>query len=269
MNKKLFVLSLMVVSLLVMAVPTVFADTNVTMTGTGTIDFDTSILYDDDALAIFNFTGYGSFTLVGIETDNTAYPYMGVDTTSTYVMSDITAGGGFIQFEVQRLDSYGGYGAPGQDSYSLVYSSDGTASLDFKTTTNFADLWSSNWGFQANQQFEVSGSTIQVIHTLLTGSPMEGGQLSLLGSGTASIDYMADGYTDYNEFRFGYGDGCYENADLTANGAGVLTIGGVADNNIWAHDGSWSVSGSGGVGHTETWNYNGLLNVDDYAFGGN
>ena len=271
MNKKIFVLSLMVVSLLVMAVPTVFGDTLVNITDTGNIDADVSIAYDDDALAIFNFTGFGSFTLVGQSWDNTAYPYMGVDKTTTYVVSDITSGGGMIQFEVQRLDSYSSmYGLPGQRSFSLVASNDGTASLDFRTTTNYADLWSSNYGFQASQQFEVSGSSIIIDHTLTTGSSSyEGGRLYLVGTGSASVDYMTDGYTDYNQFRFGWGDGCYENADLTASGAGVLTIGGMADSNMWAHDGSWSISGSGGVSHVETWNYNGLLNVDDYAFTGN
>jgi len=260
----------MVVAMLVMAVPTVFADTTVTFTGSGNnIDFDSAILYDDDAIAIFNITAIaGSYTLVGQSWDNTQFPYMGVDKTQTYVISDIFAGGGAIQFEVRRLDSYGGYGLPGQVSYSHVGSSDGSASLDFRTITTYANLYSSNFGFQANQQFQVSGSTIQVIHTLLTGSG-EGAELNLLGSGTASIDYMTDGYTDFNSFNFGYGCGCYENADLTANGIGTLTIQGIAGNNIWAHDGGWSISGSGGVSHVETWNYNGLLNVDDYAIGGN
>ncbi len=264
MNKKMIVP--LIAMLLLLTVPIVMADTDVSITGTGSMDTTAIIAYDDDALATFDFHGYGSFVLTGTGRDNTGYPYMGVDKTTTSVTSDITSGGGWLAFQVDRLDSYGGYGLPGQMSYSYVGSND-VASLDFRTITNYANLYSSNFGFQANQQFYASGSGFTIEHVLETGSPSEYGRLLLTGSGVASVDYMTDGYTNYNGFKFGYGDGCYENADLTATGAGTLTIGGMADNTMSAHDGSWS----GVTSHFETWTWGsgGTIIVDDYAFSGN
>lgn len=258
-------------SLLVMAiallVTTVSAQTtllDMTWSGSGTVDVEFTA--DDDALMGFHTGGNSiSGTLYAEDFNNNPYTY-GVDTFETNVRADVQ-NGGFVAYRVDRTDSQYS-GAEGQYTSSYVYSYDGSATMDFRTRTNYHDLVSSNYGFQSNQQFTASGSTIEIEHELGTGSG-EFGNLYLIGSGSASIDYMTDGYTGYNEYRFGYGDGCYENADLTASGAGTLIIGGDADNNMWAHDESWSVSGSGGVSHTETWKYNGLLNVDDYAFGGN
>ena len=264
MNKKILLMLVPLVFLLMTAVPTVLADVDVVIDGTGDMDCISTIEYDDDASALFEFHGFGSFELIGAGRDNTGYPYMGVDKTITSVTSDLS-GGGWMEFEVNRTDSYGGYGLPGQRSYSFVGSND-VASLDFRTITTYANLYSSNFGFQANQQFYAAGSGFTIEHVLETGSPNEYGRLLLTGSGVASVDYMTDGYTNYNGYKFGYGDGCYENADLTATGSGTLTIGGQADNTMAAHDGSWSGANS----HFETWTWNSeTLTVDDYAFSGN
>jgi hypothetical protein len=265
MNKKILALTLFVMAFTLMAV-SVQGQTVLNMNWLGSGTVDTSFTSDDDAWMAFHTEGNSiNGSLYAEDVNDNPYTY-GVDTFKTNVRADIQ-NGGFAAYQVNRTDSQYS-GKEGQYTSSYVFSYDGSATMDFKTRTNYHDLVSSNYGFQNNQQFTASGSTIVIEHELGTGSG-EFGNLQLIGSGSASVDYMTDGYTGYNEYRFGYGDGCYENADLTANGVGTLTIHGVADNNMWAHDGSWSVSGSGGVSHTETWNYNGLLNVDDYAFGGN
>jgi len=262
MNKRNMIPFLVMVALC-FSVSMALADTDVSVTGNGAMDATTIIAYDDDAITRFDFHGYGSFDLTGVGRDNTGYPYMGVDKTTTSVKSDITVGGGWLEFETIRLDSYGSYGAPGQRSYSYVGSSD-AASLDFRTTTNYASLVSSNYNFQSSQQFTASGS-FNIIHEL-DANPTEFAFLNLVGSGSASVDYMADGYTSANGYYFGTGDGCCENADLTATGSGFLRIEAYADNNLWAHDGSWA---QGGGSFTGTWSYTGSLLVDDYAIGGN
>ena len=266
MNKTRILLIIPMLFIMMTAIPMAFASVDVTVDGLGGMDVTSTIAYDDDALAIFDFHGFGSFSLRGIGTDNTGYPYMGVDSSVTSVTSDITSGGGWLGFAVDRTDSYSSYGLEGQRSQTLITTSD-IASLDFRTTTNYANLYSSNYGFQANQQFYASGDSFSIDHELSTGSPSEYGMLSLVGSGVASIDYMTDGYTNYNGYQFGSGCGCYENADLTATGVGTLTIGGMADNTMSAHDGSWS----GVTSHFETWIWGSgsTIVVDDYAFSGN
>lgn len=269
MNKKILTVSLILASVLVFgSVFTVSAATvlNYNWTGGGfsTVTFDTGD-------AIMNFQTNGGLTsgsLYAKDFDNNPYSY-GVDNMLTNVNAQVN-NGGWIAYQVDRTDSYSPmYGAAGQTSYSYVSSDDGVATMAFQTVTNYASLVSSNYGFQANQQFTVSGTNIDIIHSLTTGNGVEGGSLVLDGTGTASVDYMTDGYTNYNQFEFGSGAGCYTNADVTASGAGLLTIGGSADNNMWANDGSWSIAGSGGVTHGESWSYNGLLTVNNYAFTGN
>jgi hypothetical protein len=259
----------MVVSLLVMAVPTVFGGTVINVTDTGLIDADISIAYDDDALAIFNFTGLGSYTLVGVDSDDNPYGY-GVDTTTTSVISDITSGGGFIQFEVQRLDSKTSmYGGAGQDSYSVIVTSD-SASLDFRTKTNFAELQDCEYGF-AYENLEASGTAYVIQHTL-TDADGDGAIVIAGGDGSALIKLMGSKSGGKNSYFnmgclpvCGDGEAWDDNyAKLEASGTGYFDVHAWADNGLTVHEGGWVIPGDGSddsatydlsIGYSGTFNY--------------
>lgn len=265
MNKK--IVPLFVLLLLMTCVVSVFATTEVEVDVEGDdIDVSIDVTYGDDASAYLEVgADWGSVWFKGIDHDNNPYNY-GVDSTQTSTTVEMEGDGGYLEFGVSRDDSYSPmYGDAGQYSDSYLGFYDGEASFGFRTSTNYASLVSSNWGFQANAQFEVDAEGFGLGH-YLEANEDEFAYLEMEGTGYARVDYMADGYTRGDYFNFGTGDGCYENADVEADGEGWLEIYGQADNNLWAHDGSWSI---GGGTHTESWTYDGDLTVDDYAISGN
>jgi len=262
MNKRNMIPFLVMVAVLCFSVSIAIADTHVVWDGNfGTVDID--VYSDDDRYSGLFTTGIyinGVFDLDDYE--NNPYGY-GVDTVVAYTHALVADG--IIDFTNIRLDSGSSYGADGQLSTSIVNVLGGFGTLDFRTTTNYANLVSSNYNFQSNMQFTANAQEFVIFHKLAS-NPYEFALLDLQGSGSASVDYMADGYTGASGYYFGTGDGCYENADLTATGSGLLRIEAWADNNLWAHDGSWAQGGGSYIG---TWSYSGSLVVDDYAIGGN
>jgi len=250
----------MAVAMLVMVVPTVFADTTITASDFGNLDFDMAIQYDDDALAIFNFSGYGSFNLLGKSVDNTQFPYMGVDTTTTSVKSSIISDGGFIQFGVQRQDSYGGYGDPDQSSSSYVITSD-SASLNFRSWTNYAALKDCNFGFQANDHFLASGD-YNAYHNVINGN--NNATFLATGSGTLDIDHMSD-TAGNTGITFGLGCGCYTNADVTQTGSGFFGVSAHFENSF-TNDG---ITAGGIVDYLEGYSFTDGFSWTNYDFSGN
>ena len=262
MNKKIFIISLMVVSLLAMALPFVFANVDVNISGTDYNNIDTSILYDNDAVAVFNYTGFGSFNLRGLGTDNTGYPSYGVDSTATTLTSDIV-GGGFIQFAVQRLDSYEPmYGDAVQSSYAYITSSD-VASLDFRVTTNYASLGVNNYGWSTNDQFTASGN-YTATHSITNGAN-NAGFLATGTNGTLDIDHMTDGTWGTNSIVFGAGGGCYTNANVDQTGSGTFVLGAHFENSFTMG----TVTAGGAVTYSEGYSFTDGFSWTNYSFSGN
>jgi len=220
----------------------------------------------DDAVASMQTSGNTAGTFYAVDTGIAPYSY-GVDDSSAWMRGDITNGGGTLNFNYARTDSYEGmYGSAGQWSNSFVGST-GTGSLDFRTSSNYASLVSSEYNWQTNGQFQASGSLFEISHTLQSGDPDNWGSMSVVGSGSAVVDYMADGYTGGDGFRFGSGDGCYTNADILTTGNGQAVVHGQGDSYLSAYDGSWTMP-LGGI-YSSTWNYNSGLAVNNFAFSGN
>ncbi|HEY54747.1 MAG TPA: hypothetical protein G4N91_00475 [Dehalococcoidia bacterium] len=126
----------------------VTGEVNVTWDGTGWVAGD--VYSGDDAETHFNTACTGSHisgSFTASLTQNTAYPYMGVDNFSTYIDAEVI--NGFIDYRTTRNDSYESmYGVAGQESYSHV-SVVGEGSWGAMATgswTNFAALKDCTYG---------------------------------------------------------------------------------------------------------------------------
>jgi hypothetical protein len=267
MNKKLFVLSLMVVSLLVMAVPTVFADTTVTWGGSGLLSVTEQA--GDDFFSQMQTGGtniMGTYTLTDLE--NNPYGY-GVDTVTAQLEGGFD-NGGYIYFGNQRTDSWVPmYGVANEVSWTYIESDD-EGWINFQTRGAYAELKSCNYGWHANDHFYASGN-YELEHQLWDGD--EGGYLYNVGSGTIDIDLMSESTWGTGEsFQFGKGCGCYTNADVVATGTGTLTIYGQADNLLNVGMLPFSISGDGtpaSATFTFTTTYGSGLTIPDISFDGN
>jgi hypothetical protein len=214
----------------------------------------------DDAIATFYCGGSdikGTFSAKC--TENTAYPYMGVDNFQTYMKAEVqTSSPGFIELTIDRTDSYGSYGPPGQQSYSSVYVEDGWGALSTGGNTNYArsrdccmysNLTPNGYNLEANagsyeivRQFTANNGDLAYIYGL--------------GSGSAGLDCAnSEAWnTGSNHLRLGFGCGCYTDADYNATGVGGLELYGQGQNSVAFND--ITTTGSTGGGGT----YNGSLN---------
>lgn len=263
MNGKKIGIAAMLLLMMAAVAPTALAATDFTMNWSGSGSVVGTFNSGNDAIAGIQTLGATSGQFYAKDYDDNPYTY-NVDTTESWMRGDIT-GGGQLQFTYTRTDGQAGYGIAGQISNSFVGST-GNGTLDFRTGSNYASLVSSEYGFQSNGQFTAIGNDFTIYHSLTSGNPLNFGALQVVGVGSAIVDYMADGYSSGDGFRFGSGDGCYTNADILATGTGSAHVWGQGDSSLTAYDGSWTMPGGS---YTSTWAYSNGLSVTNYAFSGN
>jgi len=215
--------SLLVGSTVLAAGPT---EVVVTWDGSGgvVVDVDTG-----DTLAGFSTWGSaisGSYTT--IETPNTAYPYMGVDTLSAYLNASVT--NGFIDAGSLRTDSYeSAYGDPGQKSWSFVEVVVGTASMAYRTWTNYASLQDPSYTYQLSGGHNiVADASLYQIDRGVQASDGTQASTLIIGSGTAVLDNMVSS-ASATGVRLGWGGGCYTDANFSATGTGTFTLSATGD----------------------------------------
>lgn len=254
MSKKMLIVPLLVLVLL-LTPAVVFATTelDVDWDGAGgfSVDFDTG-----DADMGFETGGsYISGYLYAKDYDDNPYSY-GVDTFLTNV--DAYVEDGYIQYGVDRLDS-GPYGPADQSTFSYIGASD-WASMTFQTRTNFADLDSSNYGFQANDHF-LAGGEYMAYHEVENG--LNNAYFEAMGDGTLDIDHMTDD-TWTTGIKFGKGCGCYTNADVTQTGPGYFEVGAHYENSFTMG----SMTASGPVDYYQRISFSSGFSWSDYSFSG-
>jgi len=250
---------MLVSSVLVFAAPTVV---NLKWDAFGGAGIDLSFFNGDDSNMSLQSTGsyyWGEFT--GTDADDNPYNY-NVD-SGTFGLKANVEFGGFIDYVVNRTDSKSSYGSAGQVSTSKVFSSDGTAAIAQRTSTNYASQKNCNYSFQSNNQFQAAGSNFGILHSILNGDG-DGASVSVLGSGSASVTYMSDEMGG-TSFSFGRGCGCYNNCGATGTGNGVFELNAGAANSL-SGDG-WTAP-SGGI-YLQQIVYGGGFTVDDPYIEGN
>ena len=201
---------------------------DVTWDGAGVVD---GTVDTGDATAAFHSEGtnhVGEFQAT--DSNNNPYNY-GVDNGLFSLETTIT-GTGWAGLDVNRTDAYVPmYGAAGQQSYTYVGVANGTATLQNRSGTNYASMGDYNYGWHANSQVSVTGATAYTIQRFMDSGNFNYAGLLATGSGDANLDNMSSG-ASAGGVNFGWGGGCYTNADFTATGAGTITISAQGNNSV-------------------------------------
>ena len=196
----------------------------------------------DDAVINFDTGGshaWGEFH--AIDADDNPYSY-NVDTVSAKVKAEIGNGGG-IYFRMDRNDSLDSmYGPDGQYTETNIWSSDGSGFFATQLKSNYASMITHNYGWVANSQYQVDGSSFSLYH-MVHSSADANAWVGITGSGGANLTLMSDEARGNGWlWKFGEGAGCYTNASAEGTGSGIFTMGATAPNQMESGMG-WSAGG--------------------------
>jgi len=261
-HTKLTLVTFIVFSLLMTPALALAGPTELTFNwdGFGAISIDFTA--DDDASSIFDAVGNTKGTFYAKDSDNNPYGY-GVDNFIAELEAEID-GGGFLDFKVNRTDSKESmYGSADQSTRTWLYSDD-TGLLNFRTSTNYANLRSSNYGWHSSNNFvaDAGSGVYELQHSVTNGDNFA--SLYAIGDGTVNIDHMSDDVGNTN-IKFGRGCGCFTNADATFTGSGLFRLNAHYENSMSM--GGWSANGP--VDWTQTWSFGDGFTINDYSFEGN
>lgn len=205
--------------------------TEVTVTWDGTggvgVDVDTG-----DAFAGFVTLGdniSGAYTAT--DSNNNPYSY-GVDNFSAYLNASVI--NGYINTGNLRTDSYEGmYGNAGQNSWSSVWVDGGSASMAYRTTTNYAKMVDASYTYQllGGHNIVVDATSYDIQRGILDGRG-NSGILNAWGSGSATLDCMSAEASGVWDLVFGRGAGCYTDANYTATGSGHFDVTGTGNTSV-------------------------------------
>jgi hypothetical protein len=237
--------------------------------------------------ATYNFTANAS-AIAGnfsaqINNDN-PYSY-NVDTSQAYIQSSV--GNGFSSFQANRTDSFAPmYGPANQIVYAFIGANGGTAEMATGSWNNYAEMTNGTYGKPKTTNgynFEAStsgtGANYQILQYVGTGytgaytgasTTSDYAVFNALGNGTAKINNMTTGAYGANQVAFGYGGGCYTNANAAFTGTGSFAVTGVGSNQVTSPSaGGWTANGNGTFGSATfnavaTWT-NGSASVADFS----
>jgi len=208
-------------------VGSVGAATTVQTNWNGGGNFDTHFTADDDANADF-WTGGSVISGEWHASDANDNPYTyGVDNVEAKVKASVE--NGFMEYKFDRTDSkVSMYGESGQQSYTYINTA-GTGDFAWRSTSNYASLLSSNYGWQANGQIQATGSHT-IIHTF-EANEFEWAGIRVVADATTYISDMSESGRG-SSYKFGKGNGCYTNAEVDIDGSGIFDLNAYADNSI-------------------------------------
>lgn len=207
---------LLTIGMVSAVVPT--TNTDVTWNGAGNLGIN--FVSGNDAVSSFTTGGNlisGEFH--GVDYNDNPYTYS-VDTTAVKMRSDVD--NGFIQYVFTRTDSYTPmYGVSGQQSGTLIQTVGGVASFDWSSTSNYAALGNSNYGWQNDNQMTATGDHY-INHYISNG--VNGAGIVVDAVGTTQVTDMCDGMSGSSSYSFGKGCGCYTNANVNVVGNGLFDM---------------------------------------------
>ena len=205
------------------------ATTSVDTNWNGAGSFDTHFIAGDDAQADFWTNGnFISGSFQATDSDNNPYNY-GVDSVEAKVKASVTDG--WMKYNFDRTDAKSSmYGDAGQNSYTFIGSS-GTGDLAWRSTSNYASLSSSNYGWQANGQIQATGNQYIFHSFYIDDSYSEGAEIKFSGIASTVITDMSE-KSGKSSYTFGKGCGCYTNAEVDIVGSGTFDLNAYADNSI-------------------------------------
>lgn len=207
-----------------------------------------------DANAGFGTGGdYISGTYSATDSNNNPYSY-NVDNFSAYLNAYVEDG--YISTGCDRTDSYVPmYGNDGQESWSFVGVDGGSASMAYRTTTNFAQMTDATYGYQLSggHNIVVTSADYYEIDRGISDGRGNSGWLYADGEGSATLDCMSAGASGVWSLQFGRGAGCYTDANFNATGTdGYFEVTGEGNNSI-TFNGMGVSSGGGSLSFIADW----------------
>jgi len=223
-KKLLISLAIAVIALLSLAVPAFAADPTdieINWDGAGLVGGEV-----DTGDAVGSFQSVGAISNVGQfkATDSNDNPYnYGVD-SGVFSLDTSISGSGWAGLLVNRTASKESmYGPAGQVSSTYVAIGDGSATLQNRSGTNYAEMRDCNYGWNANDHITAISSSYIMERFVSSGPGSNQAVLSAAGSGSADLDCM-NAEASAGQVRLGAGCGCYTNADFTATGSGQMLL---------------------------------------------
>ncbi len=241
------------VTLLSLSTVTLAADpttTTVTWTGTGLVTGIVNAGNDNSTTFTVN-AGNATGTFTATDSNDNPYSY-GVDSVNAYFDGSFY-GGGSMQFQTNRTDSYSGmYGTSGQVITNFVGST-GSGQMATGSSTNYAAMVNGTYNqphTDGGYNFEASGLSYQIMQTITAPTAFAG--LNIIGDGTAVVNSMTTQASGTNNADLGWGGGCYTNANAVMTGEGTVTVQGTGSNSV-----STPIAGANGVLVSGGWVVNG------------
>lgn len=235
--------------------------TTITWSGSGSV---VGGVNSGDSNAGVNTSGVAiSGTLTVVDSNNNPYNY-GVDGFSSLLNASVT--NGWINTGTNRVNSYTPmYGAGGQQSWCNV-GTDGTASVAYRSITNYAALGDGTYGYQlpGGHNVVITGATIPyLINRGVTDGRGDLGSVVATGVGSATLDCMSAGASGVWALELGRGQGCYTDANFTATGAsGQFTATGTGIDSV-VFNGLGISSGGGTLSVIANWVNS--FSINDYS----
>lgn len=206
----------------------------------------------------------GSITVV--DANDNPYGY-NVDGFSSYLDASVTDG--VISTGVNRVDSYSPmYGSGGQTSWCDV-GTDGTASVAYRSTTNYAAMTDATYGYQlpGGHNVVISGASTYMIDRGINDGRGNQGYVFATGDGSATFDCMSATASGCWSLTLGRGAGCYTDANFAATGSGgYFEVTGTGNNGV-TFNGLGISSGGGSLSLIANWLNN--FSVGDYSLTAN
>jgi len=200
--------------------------TEVDITWDGSGEVGGSVAAGDDANASFYS---GSVYQVGefhaIDNNDNPYGY-GVD-SCTFSLETSLNDAGEAWLEVSRTDAESsGYGDPGQQSLTYVGFEGGSATLQNRSSTNYASMEDCNYGWHANDHITVTGASSYYLQRYMDSGATNYAEINASGVGDVDLDCMSSEASE-GQVRLGWGCGCkpYSAYDgFSANGTGTVEL---------------------------------------------
>ena len=236
--------------------------TNVNVTWDGTGGVGTGVNTGDSNAGFTTSGSIISGSYAATDSNNNPYGY-GVDSFSSYLNASVT--NGFIQTGVARNDSYVPmYGSGGQLDTGYVWVGDGTASMAFRSTTNYAKLVDATYGYQLPGGHNiVVNAASYMIDRFISDGRGNSGEVYATGTGSATLDCMSSEASGCWNLTLGRGAGCYTDANFNATGtSGHFEVTGVGNNSV-VFNGLGISSGGGSLGIIANWLNN--FSIGDYS----
>lgn len=263
MKKILIAILIATMSLLTVG-SAVLADNPTTVTinwdGSGSV---TGGMDSGDSNASFETGGAGIIgTYTATDSNNNPYSY-GVDNFNSYINASVL--NGYISTGVARVNSYVPmYGNGGQLDTAFVGVDDGTASMAFRSTTNYAAMVDGTYTYQlAGGHNIVANASAYEIDRYISDGRGNSGDVYASGTGVATLDCMSSEASGVWNLTLGRGAGCYTDANFTATGAnGYFQVTGVGNDSV-VFNGLGISSGGGILQVIANWINN--FNINDYS----